>query len=79
MKYLYFGAGILAVLLAACIFSTFLISGCTAKTLESLEQALAAFDGGNFPAAAEHANRAKSEWERHSNFLSAMLSHEELY
>ena len=78
MKYLYFGAGILAVLLAACIFSTFLISGCTAKTLESLEQALSAFDGGNFPAAAEHADRAKSEWERHSNLLSAMLSHEEL-
>ena len=38
MKYLYIGAGILTVLLAACILSTFLISGCTAKTLERLER-----------------------------------------
>ena len=78
MKYLYIGVGVLAVLLAACILSTTVISSCTRETADALEHALSAFDEDDFPAAAAQASRAKSEWDQHAKLLSALLSHEEL-
>ena len=43
MKYLYIGVGVLAVLLAACILSTAVISSCTRETADALEHALSAY------------------------------------
>ena len=78
MKYFYTGFAVLAVLLAASLACNALISRSTEHTLAALEEALAAFDAGDADAAAESAALAQTHWRKSSNFLSAVLSHEEL-
>lgn len=78
MKYLYLGAAILAVLLAACILSGVLVSTATEGALDSLDLALEAFDRSGLAQAAPYAKAAKQDWQRHSRLLSALLGHEEL-
>lgn len=78
MKYFYTGAAVLAVLLAASLWCNLLISRSTERAVAALDDALVAFDAGDAETAAARAARAQAHWREKSNFLSAVLSHEEL-
>ena len=78
MKYFYTGLAVLAVLLAASLLCNTLIDKSTERALAALDDALAAFDAGDTEAAAAKAALAQEHWRKKSNFLSAILSHEEL-
>ena len=77
MKHLWFGLGILVVLLALCIGSFFLLRRETADTLQFLTWAQAAAEGENMAAALSHSTAAQKAWERHEGFIDVIMSHEE--
>ena len=78
MKHFYLGLGILAVLLALCIGSSVLLCRSTRESEAHLQEAAAALEADDLPAAANHAQQAKRAFDRRQELLSAFLSHEEL-
>lgn len=77
MKYLYLGAGILALGLALCIVSTAALGRQTDRAAALLDQALEAADRGDFDAAEVRTRRAMDLWERHKGFFGMILRHDE--
>ena len=78
MKYLYIGCGILAVLLAVCIFCGIFSARGIQESIDPLKAAVSLHDEGDFNAAVKKAAQAKRAWDRHAGFLSSIFSHEEL-
>lgn len=78
MKYFSIGCGILAILLAAGIWSSLWIDRSVENVQTQLEAAVDALDTAGIEAAVAHSALASVQWERHRRLLGILLSHERL-
>lgn len=77
MKHLWFGLGILAVLLTACLGAFSLLQTKSGETIEVLEKAQSAAIQGDTALALHYSQQARDTWERHEGFIDTIMSHEE--
>lgn len=78
MKYLSIGIGILAVLLAVCIFSSVWVAKSVETAQAALSEAVQALNRGDLDAAMLRGEDAATQWNRHANVFGVFLSHEEI-
>lgn len=77
MKHLWFGLGILAVLLTVCLGAFNLLQAKSGETIEMLEKAQSAAIRGDTALALHYSELARDTWERHEGFIDIIMSHEE--
>lgn len=78
MKHLYFGIGILLLLLLGSILVALFIHRSAGACIRQLEEAVEFLNLDDFPAAKEAGKGAADRWERRAPLLSAFLTHDEL-
>ncbi len=77
MKYLYWGVAILALTLAVCVLSGLALNRRTDEVISPLTQAIEATEAGRATAAQGFAQQAHAQWQRHLNFFTSYLCHDE--
>ncbi len=78
MKHILIASGILAVVLAFCIFSMCFIRSSAAKTLDALTASYEYAFEQNFPSASAALSRAEQAWKQRESYFSAVLAHDEV-
>ena len=72
------GAGLLAVLLALCLWSQLRMTRIQAPIAASVSQAGELAAQGDWPAAAQSIRSARESWEKRRTFVSALADHQPL-
>ena len=75
MKKMYIGGGILALMLAAGVFFSFLMPKLHGPVRENLEQAAKEAFLGNWEAAENRFYDAKAQWEKHHDLTAMVCDH----